>query len=115
MRFDPQAGITRLVKPDSARRKQGRLEQESLISNLGPVMDLSAGGMRIIARKLPKTEEEIELRGLGDSISLKAHTVWSRKIGLMKFEVGMVFLNVTPEIAKKLTNLAMNNRIRKVA
>jgi len=115
MRFDPQAGISRLVKAAPARRKQGRLEQESLVSSLGKVLDLSAGGMRVLTRKSPKDVINIELRGLGDNITLAVQVVWSKKIGLMKYEVGLVFLDVSPENAKKLTNLAMNNRQRNVA
>ncbi len=115
MRFDPQAGISRLVKTAPARRKQGRLEQESLVSSLGQVLDLSAGGMRVLTRKPPKGEIHIELRGLGDTITLVAQVAWSKKIGLLKYEVGLVFLNVTPERVQKLTNLAMNNRLRKLA
>jgi len=114
MRFDPQAGVTHLNVPASSRRRRGRLEQESLVSNFGPVLDLSGSGAKVISRRVPKGEVSLRLVGLGVAIEINARAVWSRRISLFKYEVGFEFQGLTPELAKQLTTLATDNRLRRV-
>ena len=114
MRFDPQAGVTRPIPDAATRRRRGRIEQEGLVSNFGPVLDVSAGGVRILARKVPKGQVTVELIGLGGCFTLRGRVVWSQRIGLLKHDIGIEFDDVTPEMARHLTRLATDNRLRRV-
>lgn len=113
MRFDPQAGVTELVGSDDGRRKHGRLELEKVLSNFGPVMDLSASGAKVLARRVPKGVVMLQITGLGSGFRAPAKAAWSRKLGLFKHEVGFEFQDLTPEMTQQLTRLAMDNRTRK--
>ena len=44
---------------------------------------------------------------------MRGRVIWSRKIGFRKSEVGIEFIEVTPELAQQLTTMAMNNRFRR--
>jgi len=114
MRFDPQAGVTRPIPDAATRRQRGRIEQESLTSNLGPVLDVSASGVRILARRVPKGEVTVELIGLGGRFEHRGRVVWSKRIGLFKHEIGIEFEDITPEMSQQLTRLATDNRFRRV-
>ena len=81
-----------------------------MICNLGKVCELSANGMRIRARKLPRGILMIHLRGLGQELSVKGHVVWSRRKGLFMREAGIEFLEVTPTLSRQLTALGLTNR-----
>jgi hypothetical protein len=112
MRFDPQLGVTNLVNDSNGRRRHGRLEQESLVCDLGPILDLSATGMRIIARRLPKREFEAEIYGIGVRLHIRGEVRWSKRIGLMRFELGIRFIEPSCELTKQLTELALAHRRR---
>ena len=114
MRFDPQAGVTRPISNAATRRQRGRIEQESLMSNLGPVLDVSASGVRILARRVPKGEVSVQLIGLGGRFELRGRVIWSHRIGLRKHEIGIEFDDITPEMSRHLTRLATDNRLRRV-
>ena len=113
MRFDPRAGLTRMSQRGSGRRRHGRLEQEAVACGLGSVVDLSASGMRVIGRRVPQGQFTTWIRGLGVETTVNARAAWSKRIGLFRYEIGVQFANVTPETAKQLAALAMNNRLRR--
>jgi len=115
MRFDPQAGVTKLGPASGGtRRKHGRLEQEAVMSGLGQVLDLSASGMRVLGRKsVPRGEFTTWIRGLGVSMTVRARVAWSKRRGMLRQELGLQFVNVTPDVARQLTDLAMSNRLRR--
>lgn len=97
-----------------ARRRSGRLEQELLFCEYGRVQDLSVGGMRVASRRVPAAGVlDVSLFGVGETISLKARVAWKRRTGLLKHEVGFQFVDVSPELARKLTNLATTCRMRR--
>ncbi len=85
-----------------------------LVCQHGPVVDLSSGGMRVLCRRVPAGEKlDIELVAAGELLRMKARVAWSRRIGLFKHEVGFQFLDVTPELARKLTAIATTGRMRR--
>ena len=96
------------------RRHSGRLEQEMLVCQYGPVMNLSAGGMRVISGRTPSGEVNIELVGLNEVIMIRAKVAWKKRAGLFKKEIGFEFVDVPEALAKKLTALATSNRIKRV-
>lgn len=112
MRFDPQAGI---VQPKNAgtRRRHGRLPQETLVSNVGVVLDISAGGMRVMASSTPKEFAKIQIKGYALPGPLAAQVAWTKKRSFRKREVGYRFLDVTAKMAQALTAIAATNRFRR--
>ncbi|MHC4415899.1 MAG: histidine kinase dimerization/phospho-acceptor domain-containing protein [Planctomycetota bacterium] len=101
-------------KPADDRRAHGRLPQELLQCNLGPVLDLSMSGMRVRCTRAPKGEVDVELMDLEQPVTLRAEVMWSRRIGFRKFEVGLSFMGIPPNAAKQLTRISLNHRLRRL-
>ncbi len=96
------------------RRAQGRLPQELLRSNLGPVLDLSMGGMRVRCTRAPKGDVDVELMELEEPVKLRAEVMWKQRQGLRRYEVGLKFLDVPPDVDKQLTEVALNHSLRRL-
>ncbi|MCZ6612353.1 MAG: PilZ domain-containing protein [Planctomycetota bacterium] len=100
-------------KLSDARRASGRLRQEALDCNLGAVLDLSLGGMRVRCNRPPKGEIDVELMGSEVKLTLRAQVVWTRRVGFRKYEVGLNFLRLPAETSKQLTRISLNHRVRR--
>jgi len=96
------------------RRAHGRLRQELLQSSLGPVLDLSIGGMRVHCNRAPKGRIDVNLLDLEAPVTLIADVMWARRIRFRKYEVGLSFPHVPPDIAKQLTRVSLNHRLRRL-
>ncbi len=90
----------------SGRRRTGRRLQESLSSNLGPVLDLSAGGVRILSSRDRQGEQTVDLFSNSGTFSLAGRVVWHRKLGFRKHEIGVEFSDVDEEAAQTLCDIA---------
>lgn len=91
-----------------------RLPQELLTCNLGQVMDLSLGGMRIRCsrRRTPLGEVDIELADEVSPVSMKGDVVWSSNIGSRQREVGIRFHDMDADTIKELTRISIAHRCR---
>lgn len=99
--------------PGADERRAGvRLLQESLMCSLGHVLDLSIGGMRIRASRALEGEHEVELKDAEEPLTLKAQVAWCHRMGFRKYQVGLLFLDTTPEQRQHLTRLATRNSYR---
>jgi hypothetical protein len=93
------------------RRQYGRRYQDSLYSDLGPVLDLSAGGMRVLAARVPrKAVFKVTLMGLETTVTLKARVAWSRRRGFGKRELGLEFVEMDAETRTALTRISSAHR-----
>jgi signal transduction histidine kinase len=101
-------------KPADDRRAHGRLPQELLQCNLGPVLDLSMGGMRVQCTKAPKGRVDVELMDVEGSVKIRAEVMWTRRLRFRKYEVGLYFPHVAPDVAKQLTRVSLNHRLRRL-
>ena len=101
-------------KGDSTRRRSGRLPQESLMSNLGLVLDISIGGMRVLARTPPSGKVKITFREYKLPEPLSGTVAWTKRVGLLMREVGIRFEDVSPELSSMLTRIATAHRHRRV-
>jgi hypothetical protein len=114
--FNPQQGLVseqgRAAK--SGRRRTGRLETESVASNLGAVLNLSSGGMRVLCRKVPRNPVGVELIGCGAHLKLRGEVAWVQRVGFFQKVVGIHFVDLTQEQTNLLTSLAMTNTVRRV-
>jgi hypothetical protein len=100
--------------PKGSRRRSGRLPQESLQCNLGTVLDISAGGMRVLTRAKPSGRLNVVLQGYPLPEPLAAEVAWTKRSGLFMREVGLCFHDVSPQMAQFLTRIAMMHRFRRV-
>jgi signal transduction histidine kinase len=101
-------------QPADDRRAHGRLPQELLQCNLGQVLDLSMGGMRIQCNKVPKGRLDVELHDIEGTVNLQAEVMWSRRLRFRKYEVGLYFPHVAPDVARQLTRVSLNHRLRRL-
>ncbi len=104
----------RQMKPNVNGRRAARLEQEMMTSNLGTVLDLSGTGVRLLCRRPPEigSEAALTLRCLGQEATLRAVVVWCQKVGFLRHEMGLHFIDPTDEQRRQLTALAMVGRRR---
>jgi len=93
------------VRAGLQQRKWGRVHIESLPCNLGRVIDLSAGGVRIATcKRLPETVQII----LGDRQShlvVDATVAWQKRVGWKSFEAGVAFGELSAEQRQCLIKL----------
>jgi signal transduction histidine kinase len=101
-------------QPADDRRLHGRLPQELLRCNLGVVLDLSMGGMRIRCTKAPKGRLDVEIDDVEGPVRLQAEVMWSRRLGFRRYEVGLYFPHVPPDVARQLTRVSLNHRLRRL-
>ena len=112
--FNPKARQTPADVDDASRRRSsGRLDQDTLSCQFGPVSNLSAGGMRMTSRRVPQGEFDIHLYSIGEVVEVRARVAWSKRLWLFKYEIGVEFVDVDAETAKKLTRLATSCRVRR--
>ncbi len=112
-RSDAVRAIQRATDRSSAgleHRSAGRVNTRQLKCNLGRVLDLSSGGVRLLTRRKLRGWQKIELFDSYGGVRVEAEVRWSKRHGLWKHEIGLQFLNVPPDIAVQLTTLASKNR-----
>jgi hypothetical protein len=75
------------------RRDYRRLPQDQLECNFGPVLDLSAGGMRLISSKALSGIITVSLIGKGIDQKLRARVTRCKKVGFRVHEVAVQFVD----------------------
>lgn len=102
-------------RPGDQRRTR-RLSQEMLACNLGDVMDLSLGGMRVRTPRhgAPDEGREVEVRfdAAEPPLTLRGVVVRSTPLGARRTELGVRFIDVSPEAHRQITRLSMAHRKR---
>lgn len=92
------------------RRRHGRVLCQEVSCSLGPVLDLSASGIRAETKGRIDAEVgevfAITLDCLGESVGLLAKLVWKKRTGLWRHQVGLEFGALTEPQRKQLSLLA---------
>lgn len=96
----------------SERRMRGRMLQQGVICNLGIVVDLSSGGMRVMAKRKYQGEVDINIQSFDDTLALHGEVVWTHRAAFRCYMMGVKFLRVDAESLKKLTAIATAHRLR---
>ena len=89
------------------KRPAPRLPVEFLKCNLGDIVELGGGGLRIFSTK---TQKKRVVSVTFENMNIKAEVMWSKKISARKHDVGLDFLDVTPEQRSKILRIAMDHR-----
>ena len=96
-----------LEQPPNNRRKSGRLKSEGTLGcNLGTVLDLSRGGMRILSSRRLKGERMAKLSTDDQGLQVPSKVIWCQRVGFGRHICGLEFATTTPEIAHQLTTFA---------
>ena len=91
---------------DSDRRRRGRFKSLGpLTSNLGNVLDISGGGLRVLSKTKVEGGGRVELILPTDRVIVPARVAWCHKVAFRKYVVGLEFINLTPELTQKLTEI----------
>ncbi len=97
-------------RPRKERRKSGRLRNgETLACNLGSVIDLSAGGTRVLRNRKLTGKLDATLWDADRLLHLRAEVIWCKRLGFRKYEVGLEFRHLTLDDVRALSDLAMDN------
>jgi hypothetical protein len=95
---------------DTNSRQHGRLRCMSIRTSLGEVLDLSASGARIRRRRKLRSEPgsmvNLEIQGLDGPIRVLARVVWVRKVKLFRYEVGVIFEDISSPVRRALVAIA---------
>jgi len=113
-------GLTYLSQGDDAEREAGtpqrrtrRLPQEMLYSNLGRILDLSRGGLRvrIDGKRMPNGIVPLDILAEGGPLRVQAEVVWT-KVDKRVRDAGLRFVNLSPDAANRITAICMQHRCR---
>ncbi len=110
--FDPQRGMKRETKL-SDRRTPARLPQESLVCDMGPVLDLSIGGMRVLCKRRREGSLKIRIWAFRYYMILDGQIVWTKHLGFRRHEIGVQFINVDDDTSKILSRISSIHRMRR--
>ena len=110
--FDPQRGMKRETNL-SDRRTPARLPQESLVCDLGPVLDLSIGGMRVLCKRRREGLLKVRIWAFQYYMILDGQVVWTKHLGFRRHEIGVQFLNVDDDTSKILSRISAIHRMRR--
>lgn len=113
MQFNPQTSLTRFIGRREGRRVPGRVPQEALECDLGPVLDMSSGGMRVLCTRPYEGEVQIHVEGYDVVLTIQARVAWIQKLGFRRFEIGLAFLDIDEDVAQMLTRISTIHRERR--
>jgi hypothetical protein len=100
----------------SNRRARGRIHvSHDVISSLGPVVDLSAEGMRVLSNKALCGCVDATIAAPGLQVKVPAEIVWSKRVGFRQHLLGIRFLEVEAEAASCLSRIASEHRLARAA
>ena len=88
------------------RRAHGRIDQPSLESDHGRVIDLSRGGMRIEASRRFKGFRTVILDSEEGLLPIACRVAWNRKLGFRRFETGFEFIHPDQTLMTALARIA---------
>ncbi len=112
MFFEPLRGMKRETNL-SDRRTPARLQQEDLVSDLGPILDLSIGGMRVLCKRRREGSLKVRLWAFQFYMNLDGQVVWTKHLGFRRHEIGVQFLNIDDDTAKILSRISAIHRMRR--
>jgi hypothetical protein len=114
MQFNPKSsdGHSPKARDPGRKRVHGRLLQQDLQSNLGTVLDVSAGGLRILSDRPLIGEVTVELPVDEPRVQIAARVIWTKEGAHEAWEVGLQFIGMTPEVSRELAGMATEYGLR---
>ncbi len=98
------------LKASNEARQYGRIRCQNVRSSIGEVLDVSGSGLRVRSRVRPPVREgqrfDLSLHVLGRDITVGARSIWVRKRGWRRWEMGVSFQSVGKDARRSLRDLA---------
>jgi hypothetical protein len=94
-------------KPSDRRRHRRVKATGSVTCNLGRVLDISGGGLRVLGKTKTDGQGRVELISTTRRVIVPARVVWCHKVGFRKYIMGLEFVNLTPEQAQQVAEIAI--------
>ncbi|QYU67441.1 PilZ domain-containing protein [Leptolyngbya sp. 15MV] len=103
--------LTVTLSPPTNERKSGRILVCALATNLGEAVDISAGGIRVVAPRAPRPGSLVTLQigGLDGSVIVGARVVWTKRQP-RGYDVGLEFVELTQEQREQIRAMAISAR-----
>ncbi len=113
MQFRSHLSWSRFVGSRDGRRVPGRVPQDMLECSLGPILDLSTGGMRLLSTR--NLHGKVVARLTVDQLDLKipCQVAWTKKIGFRRHEIGLTFIDLEDGVSSLLARIATDHRARR--
>src|SRR6185503_13048370 len=83
-----------LARRAGERRSSGRMLIEGVVCKLGIVLDLSAGGMRVLSTRRHCGELDVVLQSWGGKLAVRGDVMWCIRAGFRRNVIGVRFLDV---------------------
>ncbi|MEC9373654.1 MAG: PilZ domain-containing protein [Planctomycetota bacterium] len=95
------------------RRQAGRMYVLGIRCDRGRVLDLSAGGARILTRAPSRVGDSrhIAFSSASGSVRVKFRCAWRERTGVMSWIVGYEFQDVDDDARRILTQIAMAHKL----
>ncbi|MCH8823364.1 MAG: anti-sigma factor antagonist [Planctomycetes bacterium] len=93
------------AKAMNNRRAEVRFNPKDLKCDIGELIDISAGGLRLISKRKLKGTVTLRLWNDVSGLVLQAAVVWSKKIRMRKHESGLEFINLKSDTMRELALL----------
>ncbi|UCD75440.1 MAG: J domain-containing protein [Phycisphaerales bacterium] len=107
---DNQTPFCQDASGDDPRRRHERHSVDTVSWEYGSVLDLNSLGMRLSCRRKPPLKAgqhgRFKLSIPNGTLIVVGRAAWVRRIGLRRFEMGVEFVEVSPNLAKGLDALA---------
>ncbi len=104
-----RAGAARL-RPLAERRKSGRVKGGKVRCNRGSVINISAGGMRVRSPRRLQGRLDVVMSTHHRRVTVRAKVIWCGRVGFRKYDVGLQFLDLTDDLKRDLTAIALYAR-----
>ena len=111
----PNEDVVRLIDramsaEKNDNRSRGRMRCNNVDTSIGPVLDFSATGMRVLSKREIRMEEGqnllVDIESAFDPVTVPVAVKWSRKLGWRRYETGVQFVDLTDEAKAVLAEIA---------
>ena len=103
---------------ESNKRRHCRVKADTVSSQLGDVIDVSPGGMRVRCRKKPENQPGdiviLNVQGVNGPFTVKAKFAWSKRDGLFRHVAGFELLDVGERVRTELLAIARSAAISEI-
>lgn len=106
----PHPGPSATQPPASCRRRFGRVRVGNVRCTLGRVIDISAGGLRVLNRSMTPVKADsvipVQVEALEEWVQASVRVAWVRPAGVFRQEMGLEIIDIEDEARQALIELA---------
>lgn len=107
------SGTESSQQPGTCRRRYGRVRVGNVRCTLGRVIDISAGGLRVLNRSMTPVKANavipVQVEGIENWVQASVRVAWVRPAGMFRQEMGLEIVEIEDEGRQALLELARRN------